>query len=170
MHSDFFIFCSFFLFTCLPMFGVIAGVMWNHHFAHQTLHWPRTRGVIEESSVRTVGSDAEKAPTRYFVEVRYAYAVGKSTLRSDEIWLNSEHETKTYEDAELLSERYFVGRDVTTFFNPKNPAQAVLDPGFHSDAYLPLFRNVMLYALAPALTLLLGLFSATSQWLAHFGR
>jgi hypothetical protein len=167
MSSDLTVFCAFLFLACTPLLGVIAGVLWNHHFARETLHWSRTQGVIEESDVRIMEAQGEEAEARFFAEVRYAYRVGTSTLRNNEIWLNSEHEAKTYEDAERFTERYFVGREITAFFNPRNPAQAVLDPGFHAEAYLSLFRRMGLHALWPSLILGALLFLVISRGLAH---
>jgi len=134
-----------------PMLGILAGVLWNRHQSQKIRLWCRTHGDVEESDVRIETSEDDRYPDRYFTQVRYAYIVRDTVMRNDEIWLNSEHEMRSLEEARELSARYPVGRNVVVFYNPDNPAQAVLDPGFDIQAYCPSMGKALYFALLPAL-------------------
>lgn len=152
-----------FVLACCPVLGVIAGIMWNRRASNLTFHWTRTHGEIETSEVRIEEAAGENRPDKYFACVRYAYIVGDSTLRNDEIWLNSQHQMSTLEEANQVISRYPVGRGVPVLYNPKNPESAVLDPGFHAEAYVASFRNAWYFALLPALMLIVFILALIAQ-------
>jgi hypothetical protein len=147
-----------------PLIGVLAGLQWNRRKCEDTTRWSRAPGLIEYSTVQVKNPGPDDHIQQYFAYVRYAYQVGGATLRNDQVWLNSLHQTKTYDQAELIAERYFTGRKVMVFFDPRHPERAVLEPGFHAGAYADAFRNAWMFAFLPALVLLMIFFC----WLGQF--
>jgi hypothetical protein len=144
-------FLGVFLVVSAPMLGILAGVLWNRRQSQKVRLWCRTHGDIEHSDVRIESSEGGFPPDRYFTQVRYSYVVRDTILHNDEIWLNSQHEMRSMEEAQELAARYPVGRNVVVFYNPDNPAQAVLDPGFDIQAYRPSLGKALYFALLPAL-------------------
>lgn len=165
MFSQALFFLGIFIVVSAPMLGVIAGVMWNHRQSQKVRLWCRTHGDIEESDVRIETSDQDNVPHKYFAQVRYSYIVRDITLHNDEIWLNSEHQMRSLEEAQELANRYPVGRNVTVFYNPDRPAQAVLDPGFHVTAYRASYGKALYFALIPALLFFLLLMAFLAECL-----
>lgn len=159
MNQDFCFILALLILMSAPLIGVLAGLKRNQRKSEHTRHWSRTLGVIEESAV-----EDESAERGYLTYIRYAYAVNGHTFHHDEVWLNSRHVAATYDQAALLAERYFAGRRVTVFFDPRKPERAVLEPGFHAGAYLEAYRSVWMFLMLPVFVLTLLLF----LWLIQF--
>jgi len=89
--------------------------------------WPRTPGTI--ISNRIVGQKFKQYNDTYYtnfdVYIRYQYAVQGISYSSPSV---NAIDSPFY-PAEIAS-RYPVGKVVTVYYNPKNPAAAVLEPGF----------------------------------------
>lgn len=164
MNSELYFLAALLIVLTSPLLGVLAGLQWNRRKSQDTTRWSRTPGQVEYSTVQVKNPGPDNDIQKYFAYVRYAYQVGGATLHNDEVWLNSKHQAKTYDQAELIAERYFPGRKVMVFFDPRNPERAVLEPGFHAGAYVDAFRSAWMFALLPGLVLLMLLFA----WIAHF--
>jgi hypothetical protein len=132
---------AFMLLFSSPALGYFAAYHYNRVCASSTTSWNRTRGLIEYSDVRIQNFQGENDYTRYFVDIRYAYAVGVKSLRNDEIWLNSTHEMTSYKEAEDITGRYFEGRDVTVYYDRNQSERAVLELGFHAEGYAVLKKR-----------------------------
>jgi hypothetical protein len=109
--------------------------------------WPRASGTVTAAVV-------EKLPQhrwRYRAALQYSYRVGGKDYQSSRVfWGGNEGREKHMAS---VVETYPAGGKVRVFYDPKNPAEAVLDPIQHTGS-----RQVALYALA---MITLGLFTIT---------
>ncbi len=108
--------------------------------------WPSVVGTITASALQQTAGKAT-----YYAAVRYGYRVGKKDYESDRIfWGPREGGEKAM--AELVA-AYPVGRDVWVHHEPKNPANAVLEPARNTT----LTPAVFYYAIALMVLGLIGL-------------
>ncbi|MFY9759957.1 MAG: DUF3592 domain-containing protein [Xanthobacteraceae bacterium] len=137
-------------------FGAIAiaigAVLYSVQFrqglrADASKKWPRASGTV-------IASVLEKAPEhrwRYRAVLQYSYRVGGKNYQASRIfWGGNEGREKHMAS---VVETYPAGGKVRVFYDPENPAEAVLDPIQHTGS-----RQVALYALA---MITLGLFTVT---------
>ena len=137
-------------------FGVIAiaigAVLYSVQFrqglrANASKKWPRASGTV-------IASVVEKSPGhwwRYRAALQYNYRVGGKNYESSRIfWGGNEGGQKHMSS---VVETYPAGGSVRVFYDPKNPAEAVLDPIQNTGS-----RQLVLYALA---MVTLGLFTVT---------
>jgi hypothetical protein len=108
---------------------IISSALQSRH-AQATTHWPSVPGKVLRAEIRPVEAFREKKQKvlLYAADVAYRYTVdGKEhiagTIRPD---LQSQPTTA---EAERLIELYPVGKNVAVYYNPANPADAVLEPG-----------------------------------------
>ena len=137
-------------------FGVIAiaigAVVYLVQFrqglrADASKKWPQAPGIV-------IASALEKSPEhrrRYIAALQYGYRVaGKDYRASRVFWGGNEGREKHMAS---VVETYPAGASVRVFYDPKNPAEAVLDPLQNTGS-----RQLVLYALA---MITLGLFTVT---------
>lgn len=137
-------------------FGVIAiaigAVVYLVQFrqglrADASKKWPQAPGIV-------IASALEKSPEhrrRYIAALQYSYRVaGKDYRASRVFWGGNEGREKHMAS---VVETYPAGASVRVFYDPKNPAEAVLDPLQNTGS-----RQLVLYALA---MITLGLFTVT---------
>jgi hypothetical protein len=98
----------------------------NLRKAQAALGWPVIQGKILASSVCEVGGDL----TGYKPDILYEYHA-HGIRHSAKVWRvgASSKSSKWKAKAEAIIAEYPAGRDITVFFNPQNPADAVLEPG-----------------------------------------
>jgi len=88
--------------------------------------WTPTRCTVLDSRVDT-GRDSEGDEVHH-AKVRYRYRVGGSTYKSGRIQLSSGlGETSSRARAEEIRDRYPVGGEVSCFYDPAHPEDAVLE-------------------------------------------
>jgi Protein of unknown function (DUF3592) len=109
--------------------------------------WPRAAGTVTASAL-------EKLPERrwrYRAALQYSYRVGGKDYQSSRVfWGGNEGREKHMAS---VIETYPAGGKVRVYYDPKNPAEAVLDPIQNTGS-----RQIVLYALA---MITLGLFTLT---------
>lgn len=140
----------------LIVFGVIAIVIGAVPYivqfrqglrADASKKWPTASGVVTSSAL-------ERLPDRkwrYRAALQYGYRVGAKDYQSSRVfWGGNEGREKQIAS---VVETYPAGAKVRVFYDPNNPAEAVLDPIQNTGS-----RQMVLYAMAMAT---LGLFSLT---------
>ena len=147
----------------LIAFGVIAIVIGVIPFVVQfrqglradaSKKWPTASGTITASALEQLPGNK----WRYRAAVRYAYrASGKAYEGSRVFWGGNEGREKHMAS---VIETYPEGAKVRVFYDPNDPAEAVLDPIQNTGS-----RPMVLYALA---MITLGLFSLTGGLYALF--
>jgi hypothetical protein len=117
-----FILCAF---ISLIGLGLILIGAFDLHKASRAKTWPTAEGRILSSSLRE-RNDGEG--TSYEVAILYEYFVNGRAHRSD-VWRVRPGSSSFTKAATAAVERYPVGAAVTVYFNPEDPADAMLEPG-----------------------------------------
>jgi hypothetical protein len=96
-----------------------------------TVRWTRTLGRVVASRVEEQGGPEEQGYPRFRFEVRYAYEARGRAHEGDQLWIGSRLVAPSQDRAwhQALVDRYPVGREVEVWFDPADPAQAVLVRG-----------------------------------------
>ncbi len=118
-----------------------------------TAGWTRTVGrvidsrVMLESRPPTETEQEERGPPRWGIAIRYGYEARGGRHESEQVWIGSATAAVYLEEARARAwvERFPAGRDVTVWFDPADPRQAVLVPG------VPPGQVAVLYVLGAAL-------------------
>jgi hypothetical protein len=107
----------------------------------QTQTWPSAEGVILQSSAEH-GSSA-RTSSEYYLNVQYRYSVGDQSYTGDNVTPGVSATLSEAEANDLISGRYAAGRPVPVYYDPQNPANAVLQPGIAGDAWLMIVVSVI---------------------------
>jgi hypothetical protein len=105
----------------------------NKRKTEESLSWPATIGTVSESTVKQGSSvlmssdeNGESSPV-YTAEVSYSYQVGGVEYTSKRVTFGGSKSYSKRESAEKEAALYPVGTQLTVYYNPKNPKEAVLD-------------------------------------------
>jgi len=104
--------------------------------------WIQTKGQVV-SSLLTIDHlpkfvDLRDDPTRWYgSDVLYEYSVGDITYLSNKVSMN-DGSVRSPQSALKVMNKYRHQHEVTVYFNPSNPKQAVLEPWNIGDIYLQL--------------------------------
>jgi hypothetical protein len=116
----------------LVVFGVYTRVQ-----SLRSRSWPTVTGVITESYVSTSrrSRSSERSETAH---IRYRYAVNGKTYDSDTI----SYAKGFFDGASTQVSHYPQGSTVPVYYDPRDPASAVLDPGAGPTPGLALLAGV----------------------------
>ena len=148
------------------VFGAVSAWLIYTYFqqrrkAGESIAWPATQGKIVVSTVKesVTRHDTDNGMwverTTYYPEVRYEYSVLGKTYTGRRIAFGASKGFSTSAGAEKALERYPVRATVTVYYNPDNPADAVLEREMRGGASLLLIG--IAFALATACLLFAGL-------------
>lgn len=133
--------------------GLIAIAIHMHFAASTAQGWSSTTGIVVASYIRRTGAgNAGEAgdTTTYSPVVKYEYRVGSDPYAGSRIgfgdlfynWLSSESRVRTFSK----------GSNVTVYFDPQDPSNAVLDRAYPSVA-LALLTGIAFLCLIAAVYL-----------------
>lgn len=133
--------------VCLgALFLIFAGIgVWlilryqqNKQKARQSVNWPTTSGRVIESRISEHESEDEDGHTTstYAPVVRFEYQVEGVTYTSDRMGVGSNIAISNRKKVEQRIAGYPQGRLVRVYYNPQNPAEAVLETRLTSKAEL----------------------------------
>jgi len=91
--------------------------------------WPSTDGTVIEGTVYSdwfSGSHDAPGYYLYYPRVTYTYNVSGAEYQCDNIW-RLDHQSKIPNEAYGVIYSYPQGMNVTVYYDPSNPSQAVLD-------------------------------------------
>jgi hypothetical protein len=99
-------------------------------FSRATTHWPSVAGKVVRAGIRPLETIREKKQkvVLFVPDVAYSYTVNGREHIAATIRPDLQGEPTTF-SAERLLERYPLGTNVAVYYNPANPADAVLEPG-----------------------------------------
>lgn len=104
--------------------GFVGRGLIDIYRGYRSHSWASTSGVIVRSGVEwRTGEREDFTPT-----VAYRYKVGNVEYESDKIGFGS-RTTGRHHEAKAWVDRYQVGTTVPVFYDPTNPAEAVLERG-----------------------------------------
>lgn len=91
--------------------------------------WPSVPGQVVESHVAAGWSEDSEGDRRrsYTAEVTYSYQVNGQTFTSRQVSFGAKASHGKPEPAQAVVNTYAAGRAVTVYFDPANPAEAVLE-------------------------------------------
>jgi hypothetical protein len=101
-----------------------TGVVW------QACRWPTTRGRVVSTGVRSFefSSGEGSSSTRYKPNVVYRYEVNSQQYSGDKVNYDLLASGMSESYAQKIAAQYQVGQEVTVYYNPKNPADSMLNP------------------------------------------
>ena len=103
--------------------------------AEEVKKWPSVKGVVVDSKVVS-HLDSESNQTMYAPAITYRYKVdGKEFTCSNFGFVNVSYNDGF--EAEKIVKSYPVGKEVTVYYNPKNPYKAVLNKNTTKLIYIP---------------------------------
>jgi hypothetical protein len=120
--------------------------------ANESRNWPTATGNVTNVRVTWSLSNRDQAvPDRsYFYEIYYDYFVDDQPYSADRYSLGngSNASPKTYNNEDDAREAAFAayqpGQVVTVYYDPADPASAVLAPGASTSTYVPLIFGAVL--------------------------
>lgn len=116
--------------------GLTGAGVWLLARGHASQRWPQTQARIVES--RVVRTESDDGPG-YYADIRYEYAVRGRAYSSDRVFVVNEVYEKR-ERAARLAARHPEGHEARAHYNPKRPADSVLEPGRNDSFFLlPVF-------------------------------
>ena len=127
--------------------------------AARSKRWPTVPGRVVESGTATrvrppvaegEGPLPSSAQTVHLPVIRYEYPVKSVVFSSNDIGFGAT-ESSSSEQAAAVAARYPVGREVSVFYDPKDPTEACLEPGAQGTTYIPLAVGVGVTGLAAAM-------------------
>jgi hypothetical protein len=134
----------------LLLFGLIGGGLsfWGWTIlqdARASESWPTAAGLISSSSVDH-STDAEGGDS-YSPEITYQYQVDGQNLANNQIKFG-ENSYGSRRKAEEIAANYSIGKQVTVYYEPERPTNAVLEPGVTAGRYLVLGIGLLFVAIA----------------------
>jgi hypothetical protein len=125
----------------------------------KSAHWPTTSGTITLSRVRFLPRGPWPFGRRfegYFGDVGYQYHVGATDYHGSRLSFERAHlaAAQGWQDA---IRPYPVGKTVTVYYDPQDPASAVLEPGLVGDLVL-LYKMDLFFIAAFATVLLIAFY------------
>ncbi len=112
-------------FAALAGLGLILVAVFDLRKANRAKTWPTAEGKILSSSLR---EKTDSDGTSYEVAILYEYSVNGVAHRSD-AWRIRPGSSSFTKSANAAVARYPVGAVVPVYFNPEDPADALLEPG-----------------------------------------
>ena len=109
--------------------------------AWATNAWPSVSGRIVESRVETY-QDQSDGETMHTARVRYEYHVNQARRSGSRIGL-LDHSSSSLRSMSQLAERFPAGAEVPVYYDPRNPAAALLEPGPPLMSFAPLLFGLL---------------------------
>jgi len=140
--------------TVFSIAGGVAGFGFGKPIldkAKASNEWPSTDGkVIESELERHRGNEGE---TMYKALVVYEYSLDGGEFESDRVWFGGGYSTSDRSEMQAVVKEYPVGKNVTVYYSPDDPGEAVLKPGAYFSSYL-LFGGGLIFFTIGSLMLL----------------
>lgn len=140
------------LFTGIGLFMLVRGLV-QFRTCKASSDWPSTEGQVVLATVDvSVSTDDEGGTSRsYAPRVVYTYSFIGQQYTSDQVVIGSswKYPTRARAEAKLA---YRSGQQVTVYYNPDNPAQAVLEPGATRGVWASLIIGIV-FTIAGAIVL-----------------
>lgn len=116
------------LFTGIGLFMLVRGFI-DFRTSKASRDWPSVTGQVVVATVEMkVDSDADGTSTTYSPQVVYTYSVLGQQYTSDQVVIGAKRQYASRARAEAKL-AYQPGQQVTVYYNPDKPAQAVLEVG-----------------------------------------
>ncbi|MCA9013896.1 MAG: DUF3592 domain-containing protein [Planctomycetaceae bacterium] len=97
-------------------------------------NWPTTKGVVLKSKVASHRSSNSNSST-YSPDITYRYQVEEQDYECETVWFGSDVSTSNKSLAQDTVKKYPVKKQVDVYYDPQDPAIAVLEPGVFKLTY-----------------------------------
>jgi hypothetical protein len=97
--------------------------------AKKSAQWPAADGVITVSQLR---EGSFKGMKGYWGQIEFRYRVGNKEYQSSSLSLGREH-LAAREAWQPVLDEYSVGKSVKVYYDPRQPAVGILEPGLHGE-------------------------------------
>lgn len=125
-----------------------------------SLKWPHVEGVIVNSSFYPIRNSSGKVAF-YKADITYAYSVptqNGSTSGFQNNCLSNKGFVDPFDDSytrladvQHLTQRFYLDKHVKVFYNQRNPAESVLEPGMSSGTFASSALGIFLIVIGPVL-------------------
>ena len=138
-------------FTAFIMF-VIVGLILRYISSdmiikgEESLKWPKTIGVVIESGL--VKSQDDKGLEMYSPRVNVKYNVNGNEYQTSQIAISGSYSTSNSSSVRNIIAKYSKGKNVDVYYNDKDSAEAVLEPGVSTLAKILHYSSYVLFILA----------------------
>lgn len=96
--------------------------------------WPNVPGIITHSDISQSTDDGK---TMYATEINYNFNIGNNSYSGNRISLTSNNtKTSNIGSVKKTLQKYPVGQQVTVYYDPELPNNAVLQPGADTFTYI----------------------------------
>jgi hypothetical protein len=116
------------VFAGAGLFALVRGFI-DFRTSKASRDWPPVEGQVNVATVEMkTESDEDGTTTSYSPRVVYTYAIAGQQYTSDQVVVGARrwHSSQARAEAKLA---YQTGQQVTVYYNPNKPAQAVLEAG-----------------------------------------
>ena len=120
---------------------LVAGVLVIYYLGIPVLdrakaspQWPTTKGVVLKSKVASQRSSNSNSET-YKPDITYRYEVDGQQYECTTVWFGSDVSTSNRSMAQDAVNQYPVNGEVVVYYDPQDPAIAVLQPGAFKMSY-----------------------------------
>jgi len=118
--------------------GIGLGGLYMIIYAFRSRNWSTTKGTVHISEIRKW--EAKPGGTQHQAKVTYTYRVDGVHYESSQI-SHSGNPSGIKWLASRIVNRYPVGKEVTVYYNPKNPEKAVLE--LHSFSWIGVLCTII---------------------------
>ncbi len=118
------------LFVVIACVGLRSGIstVQDVSYAKSSSHWPSVMGTVTRSEMGR-RTKLTGRPPEYIAHIRYRYRVEGDTYEAKRIGFNTGVQARNSVGLKRLLTRYPESAVVRVFYDPKNPASSVLEPG-----------------------------------------
>lgn len=130
--------------------GLVVWRIWKSRRIKAISSWPETAGSIVDHDISKVDiSDADDhgADYRFDPVVKYTYNVEGKVFHGSKIGINTPRFTMGSKAEQYLLEKYPIGKEISVFYNPSKPADAVIDRGAAAKSSMSSAKNIFVVAI-----------------------
>lgn len=122
-------------------FFIIFGIstLFFGYMDGRTWWWPSSKGTIVDTEIKEeiVRGISSKTWTRYTCVVNYTFKIGKNDWSNCTVWPSWNHNPwLCFPSFKGAVKSYSAGDIVDVFYDPENPFQACLRPGFSNSTFV----------------------------------
>ncbi|WP_371804452.1 DUF3592 domain-containing protein [Candidatus Lokiarchaeum ossiferum] len=136
--------CFTLVFALFPIgFGAIYST--DYLYGLKTKDWQATDAIVLSSTLQSTLSSTSRSKYLYRAEIIYEYVVNNHTYTSDLYYYTSgdAYTNDRMKWSDIVSE-YSVGMNITVYFNPEDPSEAVIMQGPSPDNVIALIIIIFL--------------------------
>jgi hypothetical protein len=98
----------------------------------RTEYWPVTDGIVRSAVMKS--HSGQRGGRTYSAEITYGYQVAGSDYTGNKVAIGQMSASSGY--AQGILDRYPVGKQVSVYYSPGDPSEAVLETGIHGGTWI----------------------------------